>query len=145
MDSGHSDSGRPGERSYPWPRAGHGGACMSRPGGAPGGSGWSFSPAGVPGTPWWAETGQGRGGDEGRRRTRTRRRTGGTVGAVRRRRLEGVGDLEKAEGGGGGQGEEGCRYKQTNRWQCLTVRWVGGAFSFEACSLRHWPEWEATL
>lgn len=39
-----------GEVSYPWWGAGHG-ACMSLLGGAPGESGWSFSPAGAPGTP----------------------------------------------------------------------------------------------
>lgn len=38
------------ELSYPWRRAGPG-AGMSHLGGAPGESGWSFSPAGAPGTP----------------------------------------------------------------------------------------------
>lgn len=80
-----------GEVSYPWQRTGHG-ACMSLPGGAPGESGWSFSPAGAPGTPWLVEMAQGKDGG-GQMRT-----TGGMEGAVRRKRLEGVGDLKNVGG-----------------------------------------------
>lgn len=47
---------------------------------------------------------------------RTRRRTGGTEGAVRRRRSEGVGDLEEVEvGRRERRGREGGRRTVTNR------------------------------
>lgn len=59
---------------------------------------------------------------------------------------EEVGGSGRPGGGGGKGGREGGGPLQTdNRWQCLTVRWVGGAFSFEACSLRRSPEPRATL
>lgn len=114
MDERIKKDGCVAELSYPWRRAGHG-ACTSHPGGAPGESGWSFSPAGAPGIPWSEETGRGRGGGG-----RTRRR-GGKEGAVRRKRSEGVGDLE--DGGRekeGGRRREGGGVRQ-NRWQWLTV------------------------
>lgn len=102
-----------GELSYPWWRA-EPGASMHHLGGAPGGSGWSFSPAGASGIPWSVETGRGRGGGG-----RTRR-TEGTEGAGRRKRLEGVGDLE-VEGRERGERrrEEGC--VRQNKWQWLTM------------------------
>lgn len=105
-----------GEASYPWRRTGHG-ACMSLPGGAPGESGKSFSPAGAPGTPWSVETGRGMGGGG---QTRT---TGGMEGAVKRKRLEGGGDLK--DGGREKKIKEERRGRwavRQNRWQWLTVK-----------------------
>lgn len=64
-------------------------AGRNLPGAAPGESGWNSSPAGASGIPSWVETGRGRGGGG-----RTRRMDG-MEGAGKRKRSEGVGDLER--------------------------------------------------
>lgn len=100
-----------GVLAYLWRRT-EPGAGTNHLGGVPGESGWSFSPAGEPGIPWWVGTDRGR-GDEGQTK-----RTEGTVGAGWRRRLEGVGDLED---GGTGREED---VRQT-RW---LTEWYKGWF-----------------